>query len=82
MRPDRVYSVYLGHITESIQQAQRFLRDMRFEEFAADARTNFATVRALEIVGEATKRLSPEIRALDTDIPWSEMARMRDRIIH
>jgi uncharacterized protein with HEPN domain len=82
MKPDRVYSVYLGHISESIEQAQRFLGDMRFEEFAMDERTSYATVRALEIVGAATKRLPPEVRTLDEDIPWSDMARMRDRIIH
>jgi uncharacterized protein with HEPN domain len=82
MRSNRTYSVYVGHISESIEQAQRFLGDMHFEEFAKDERTNYATVRALEIIDEATKRLPPEVRALDADIPWSDMARMQDRIIH
>jgi uncharacterized protein with HEPN domain len=82
MKPNRAYSIYVGHISESIEQAQQFLGDMRFEEFATDERTNYATVRALEIIGEATKRLPPEVRTLDADIPWSDMARMRDRIIH
>lgn len=41
-----------------------------------------ATVRTLEVVGEATKRLPTEIRALDEGVPWQDMARMRDRIIH
>jgi uncharacterized protein with HEPN domain len=55
---------------------------MTLEEFIADERTTYATVRALEIIGEATKRLPLEVRALDPEIPWSDMARMRDRLIH
>ncbi len=82
MRPNQTYSTYLTHISEEIERAQGFLGDMRFEEFVADKVTNYATVRALEIIGEATKRLPSEVRALDRDIPWSDMARTRDRIIH
>lgn len=39
-------------------------------------------MRKLEIIGEATKRISPEYRKLHSDIPWKEMAGMRDKIIH
>ncbi|MBV9282320.1 MAG: DUF86 domain-containing protein [Chloroflexi bacterium] len=55
---------------------------MEPEAFAADRKTNYATVRALEIIGEAAKRLPAEIRALDPLVPWGEMAGMRDRMIH
>jgi len=41
-----------------------------------------ATVRNLEVVGEATKRLSPESRSAHPEIPWRNMARMRDVLIH
>ncbi len=82
MRPNQTYSTYLTHISEEIERAQGFLGDMRFEEFVADKVTNYATVRALEIIGEATKRLPSEVGALDRDIPWSDMARTPDRIIH
>ena len=41
-----------------------------------------AVVRNLEIVGEATKRLSPAFRERHPDIPWRAISRMRDRLIH
>jgi len=41
-----------------------------------------AVLRNLEIIGEASKNIPEEIRYRYSDIPWSEMARLRDRIIH
>ena len=41
-----------------------------------------ATVRNLEIVGEATKNLSATLRASSPDVPWARMAGMRDVLIH
>ena len=41
-----------------------------------------AVIRCLEILGEATKRLSPEFRCLHHDLPWRAMAGMRDVLIH
>lgn len=78
----RTYSIYVGHILQAIERATRFVADMSYDAFVEDERTNFATVRALEIIGEATKRLPPEARNLDPEMPWSDMARMRDLIIH
>ena len=48
----------------------------------ADPKTLYSVVRALEVVGEATKRVPPSVRSLDAAIPWKEMAGMRDRLIH
>jgi len=39
-------------------------------------------IRCLEILGEATKRLSPEFRHLHPDLPWRAMAGMRDVLIY
>lgn len=47
-----------------------------------DKRTQDAVVRKLEVIGEATKRLSAELRDEYTDIPWSDMARFRDFVVH
>lgn len=41
-----------------------------------------AVIRNLEIIGEATKALSPEFRAKYSGIPWANMAGMRDVLIH
>jgi uncharacterized protein with HEPN domain len=41
-----------------------------------------AVERCLEILGEAAKSVSPEFSAAHADVPWSEMARVRDRLSH
>ena len=43
---------------------------------------NFAVISALEIVGEATRRIPDDVRLRYTEVPWRGMAGMRDRIIH
>ena len=76
MRSQRAYSIYADHIREAAESALQFVAGMSFEEFAADRRTTYAAVRALEIIGEATKRLPEEIRALEPGVPWKKMAGM------
>jgi uncharacterized protein with HEPN domain len=65
-----------------MEKAEILLKNVTYEQFKVDFRINFAVVRALEIVGEATKRLPMSLRDQYPDIPWKRMAGMRDRIIH
>jgi uncharacterized protein with HEPN domain len=53
-----------------------------YDQFVGDFRIHYAVVRALEIIGEATKRLPSSLRDEYPTIPWRGMAGMRDRIIH
>jgi uncharacterized protein with HEPN domain len=55
---------------------------MTYESFVADSKTQDAVVRNLEILGEATKNLSKELRAKYPSVPWRSMAGARDRLIH
>ena len=73
---------YIEDILDAMDKAELMLQDIEFEQFEADFRINFAVVRALEIIGEATKRLPVNLREEYDDIPWRGMAGMRDRIIH
>jgi uncharacterized protein with HEPN domain len=73
---------YIEDILDAMEKAETLLEDVTYERFEDDFRINFAVVRALEIIGEATKRLPESLRDAYTDIPWRGMAGMRDRIAH
>jgi len=55
---------------------------MDFDAFNEDDKTVYAVIRALEIIGEATKRIPEDIRAANPEVPWREMAGIRDKLIH
>ncbi len=55
---------------------------MDYEAFLADFKTQDAVIRNLEIIGEATKNLSEELRNRYSEVPWKAMAGVRDRLIH
>ena len=82
MSPERMYLDYLDDIAEALQHSAEFVTGLSFDAFREDTKTVFAVVRALEVVGEATKQISPEVRNRHTQVPWREMAGMRDKLIH
>lgn len=73
---------FVEDILDAMGKAELLLQDVTFDQFANDFRINYAVVRALEIIGEATKRLPMILRQEYPHIPWRNMAGMRDRIIH
>ena len=75
-------SIYIDHILNSINRILDYISGKDREAFKSDLVTQDAVVRQLEIIGEATKRVSNELRSKHPDIPWSDMAGMRDVLIH
>ncbi len=73
---------FLSHIMEAVQRITAYTERMRPVDFFKDIKTQDAVVRNLEIIGEATKNLSDEIRKGHPEIPWKNLAGMRDRLIH
>lgn len=82
MMPEREYTDYLEDILNAIEKAASFIEGMKFEQFSRDDKTAFAVIRALEIVGEAAKNIPERIRASYPEMPWREMAGIRDKLIH
>ena len=74
--------VYLQDILESIEYIQSFLDGVSEDEFYENVEKQDAVLRRLEIIGEAVKHLPEEIREIHPDIPWRQIAGMRDIIIH
>ena len=82
MSKNRQVDDYLNDISEAISDIATFVENMSFEDFAADKKTTNAVIRSLEVLGEATKNIPTSIRNQHPDIPWSQMAGMRDVLIH
>ncbi len=73
---------FVEDILDAMDKAELLLDGVMYDDLVSDFRINFAVFRALEIVGEATKRLPISLRDQYPNVPWKEMAGMRDRIIH
>ena len=78
----RDYGLYLKDMLDSILKIEEFVGSMSYEDFVEDDKTSSAVVRKLEIIGEASKNIPEEIRQKYKDIPWSDMAKTRDKITH
>ncbi len=78
----RDFKLYIEDILSAMESISFFIRDMDFEEFFSDDKTSSAVIRKLEIIGEAAKGIPDNIREQYPQIPWKEMAGMRDRLIH
>lgn len=78
----REFEDYLKDISDAMTKAQIFVADMSYEEFIKDDKSAFAVIRALEIIGEATKHIPDEFRKENPDVPWKELAGIRDILIH
>lgn len=76
------FLVYLEDIIDAMEKVEMFTVGLTYDQFETDLKTNFAVVRAIEIIGEATKRLPMTTRDQYPNIPWKDMAGMRDVIIH
>ncbi len=77
MKSDRIY---INHILECIDNINSYVQDEK--EFLSSRLIQDAVIRNLEIVGEATKKISKELREREKLVPWSEMAGLRDVLIH
>ncbi len=74
--------VFLKHIIDSIEKIEDFTCNKTREDFLEDIQLQDATIRRIEIIGEASKNIPEEIKRKYPDAPWSEMARTRDKLIH
>ena len=72
---------YLLHIRDAINKIEEYA-SVGKEEFFAKSHWQDAIVRQLEIVGEASKRLSDELRSANPAVPWRRVCGLRDVLIH
>ncbi|NLG79711.1 MAG: DUF86 domain-containing protein [Firmicutes bacterium] len=78
----RADSDLLSDIEEAVRRIACYVAGMTYDEFLDDVKTQDAVVRNLEVIGEAAKNLSQDLREKYPDVPWKGMAGVRDRLIH
>lgn len=79
MKEDKIY---LLHIRDAIESIEKFVGDFNFEKFSKDDLTQSAAIRQMEIIGEAVRQLSSNLKRQYTEIPWKDIVGMRDKLIH
>jgi uncharacterized protein with HEPN domain len=78
----RDYKLYLRDIVSAARFIEGHIADLTFEEFESDDLRLNAVLFSLSIIGEAVKHIPEEIRARMPEIPWQEIAGVRDIIVH
>ena len=74
--------VFLQHILEQIDKIENSTKNMTKENFNMDINTQDATIRRIEIIGEAVKNISEELKKKNPQIAWRKIAGTRDIVIH
>jgi uncharacterized protein with HEPN domain len=73
----RKVALYVHDILQNMQDAEEFIQGLSYDQFAKDKKTFNAVVRAIEVIGEATKNVPASVRNKYTAVPWK-----RDKVIH
>ena len=75
-------SVYLRHIIDALLQIERYTDGVTYEEFLSNSLLQDGVIRQLEVMGEAARNLSEDLRNEYPTIPWRQMISLRNRMIH
>jgi uncharacterized protein with HEPN domain len=82
VKPKRQYEDYLRDMLEATDKVASFISGLSEEAFLKDEKTQYAVVRALEVIGEAAKKIPDDVRATYPGLPWRQIVGMRDVLIH
>lgn len=78
----REWKLFIQDIYDAMQYIKEFVGKMTRKEFLVDEKTRSAVAFKIENIGEASKNIPKEIKTKYKDLPWTDMARMRDKITH
>ncbi len=74
--------LYLKHILDAISRIEEYTQGIIYENFMKNHLIQDGVIRQIEIIGEAARRLSRDIRERHPEIPWKDITGMRDKLIH
>ncbi len=72
----------LEDISICLAKIRNFTSGLSYDDFVSDHKTQDATIRNIEVIGEASKKISTTLKKKYPDIPWKMIAGTRDRLIH
>lgn len=78
----RTNSEFLLDIKEGIKRIESYTKNTDYKKFLRDVKTQDAVIRNFEIIGEAVKNISSDLKKARADIEWKKIAGLRDKIIH
>jgi uncharacterized protein with HEPN domain len=73
---------YIEHILDCIRKIKEFTDGLSLKDFSVNELVQDAVIRNIEIIGEASKKISSDTKQIYYEIPWKEIAGMRDKLIH
>lgn len=77
--------LFIQHILDSILSIEEYTQNVSKEDFVSKKENKMmraAVIREFEVIGEAVKNLSEEIKKSYPDLPWRDIANMRNKLIH
>lgn len=73
---------YIEHILDCIRKIKEFTSGLSLKDFSVNELVQDAVMRNIEIIGEASNKISSDTKQIYYEIPWKEIAGMRDKLIH
>jgi len=74
-------TAYLHLMMDSFRKIKDYIKDMSFDDFSGDSKTQSAVIMQLQVIGELSKRMPEEIKT-EIEIPWKKISGMRDMVSH
>jgi len=75
-------TVYLRHILDAVNTIEEYLDGVSETKFKATRLLQDGAIRQIEIIGEAVRHVSKDLRKTYPEVPWQDIAGMRDKLIH
>ena len=74
--------IFIKHILESIKYIEEYTKGISKDDFLRSTQIQDAVIRRLEIIGEATKNIPSEWKEKHSEVPWRQIAGIRNILIH
>ncbi|MFP4291924.1 MAG: DUF86 domain-containing protein [Cyclobacteriaceae bacterium] len=72
----------LDDILEAIELIHTYMKNVSEDSFSVNPEKQYDVLRRIQIIGEAVKKISDKTRKVHSDVPWREIAGMRDIVVH